>query len=873
MFRTNNRALTPVDVFANRIEEWEAVRRSLAAVVAQRRAADFDVEDVQHPRHNVLALYGVGGIGKSTLSQRIAERLSGAPGPEHWTALDERFGRVLPVRIDLSHQAGAGFESVMLAVRLALAEIGRPLAAFDLALARYWEHRHPGEPLEDYLRSHTFLNRYDRGGNLREQMASTVGELAQLVGIPGAALAGRALHAAVRSLRERGRNARALSGCRRLPDILEAEPTEETLAYAAHLLAWDLAQIPAADSVTPVVLLDTFEDVGDRVHRDLERLIQRMVWLMPNVLFIVTGRNRLRWDDQGLEGQLDWVGPECWPNLVPGATADPRQYRVGYLSPQDGEDYLSRRLVVDERALIGEEIRRVLVRRSGGLPLYLDLAVMRFLDLHERTGNAPAVDEFDAEFPALLARIFRDLSDEERDVLRAVSLFDSFSVDLAAAAAGLDRDSAVLRLTDRPFVETAPGAVWPYHLHELVRTAVRSADTSSEDRWSERDWRRAAQRAFDALGAEFERGGREPSRRVLLGCLRQGLSLARDHDLDLGWLADAAYAYVQDFVWEPIESGSSTNLDAPATALAASLSAIAQRQRQHRSLTAERLREVLAAGTLPAGLRELPIYFLAECERDLGNLTVSLEGMRAVADGGGRLAPDAARGILHLTRRLGHFPEAIAAAEGLGAEGKKERTVGEILWTQGSIGPACASFAQARDLAVDRRQHGEAALCQAYLAFSAAFADRARAIEQIDRADHMLRGSQARFAELQVTNARLLADAGHGSDLLDRATEAATLASHNGLSSCVAYAKFALCFHAAVIGAPDLLRTGREWLGESVRGAEFAYLVELTYFMTGEQAPADLPRARWIDGTEATRARWTGLVLDRRREISGRRGE
>jgi hypothetical protein len=45
----------------------------------------------------------------------------------------------------------------------------------------------------------------------------------------------------------------------------------------------------------PVILLDTFEDVGDRTHRDLERLIQRVVWLMPNCFFVVTGRSRLQW--------------------------------------------------------------------------------------------------------------------------------------------------------------------------------------------------------------------------------------------------------------------------------------------------------------------------------------------------------------------------------------------------------------------------------------------------------------------------------------------------------------------------------------------------------------------------------------------------
>lgn len=57
-----------------------------------------------------------------------------------------------------------------------------------------------------------------------------------------------------------------------------------------------------------MVLLDTFEDVGDRTHREMERLLQRVVWLTPNVLFVLTGRSRLEWAEDALAGQLDYTG-------------------------------------------------------------------------------------------------------------------------------------------------------------------------------------------------------------------------------------------------------------------------------------------------------------------------------------------------------------------------------------------------------------------------------------------------------------------------------------------------------------------------------------------------------------------------------------
>jgi len=151
---------------------------------------------------------------------------------------------------------------------------------------------------------------------------------------------------------------------------------------------------------------------------------------------------------------------------------------VGYLSAEDCETYLCERLTVAERPLMDERTRHLVTANSRGLPLYLDLAVMRVPDPHE----------FNLDFPALVARTFRDLTPSVRNVLREMSLLDSFSVVLASAAAGLDHDAPALELVERPFVDADPGAPWPYRIHELVREAAREADSTSEDRWSTADW-------------------------------------------------------------------------------------------------------------------------------------------------------------------------------------------------------------------------------------------------------------------------------------------------------------------------------------------------------------------------------------------------
>ncbi|MFI0941269.1 ATP/GTP-binding protein [Streptomyces sp. NPDC021020] len=868
LFRSNQQDLRAEDVFADRMDEWNAVARSLAAHAVAVRQPGFDVADFESPRRNVLVFYGVGGIGKSTFSRHLEEHLlSDGPGIDQWTPVPEQVGRLLPVRIDLSRQSGLGFEDILLALRLAAGRLGSPMPAFDLALRRYWDVNHPGEPLEAYLRRHGFLRRFATAMSLPEQVQSVLGDVAQAVALPGTlgALVGQSLRSVIGSLREHRKNMAALAGCARLADLLEADADLDALSYYAHLLAWDLAQLPADRSGTLVVLLDTFEDVGDRTHRELERLIQRVAWLMPNVLFVVTGRNRLQWDDERLDGQLDWTGPSAWPHLAPGATAEPRQHRVGYLSAEDCERYLCRRLTRHGQPLMAAGTRHEIVRRSHGLPLYLDLAVMRYLDLFQRTGRQPAAGEFQYDFPALVARTFRDLSGAERQVLRTVSLFDSFSVDLATAASGLAQDSATLQLVERPFIDADPAAPWPYHLHDLIREAIREADATAEDRWSAADWHRAARRAFDALRAELPPAGED--RRRLLACLTQGLRLASSYGLELDWLVDAGYRYVSDFIWEPIDLPLGTPGSA-ASALATTLRAAARRQRVHRQEIVDELTAVLAGGLLPPSAQDLARYFLAECQRDLGRHEESAAGMRQVAEGAGPLAADAARGLVHLARRLGDFPAVRAAAERLPAGSRRHRTLGDLWWTQGSVSLACSAYDDACRAATAESNPGEAALSRACLAFAAAFQDTGRADQQLQLAEGLLEGASIRWAEIQAGIAGLLRDAGADPALPARAAGIEADAEASGLTSSVAYARLAVCFHHAVLADQPGLAAARTRLRGCVNGAEFAYLLEISHFFDGSEPPPDLPRAAWLDGTQATAARWSTLLADRRAAVS-----
>ncbi|MGW7260492.1 ATP/GTP-binding protein [Streptomyces sp. NPDC054834] len=712
-------------------------------------------------------------------------------------------------------------------------------------------------------------------------MQSALADVAQALMLPGTigSVVGQVTGALIGALRERRQTVRALAGCARLADLLEAEPDLDAMSFYPHLLAWELARLPDGKKVVPVILLDTFEDVGDRTRRDLERLIQRTVWLLPNAFWVITGRSRLQWADPNLQGQLDYTGPAAWPGLAhtavptaltPTGASAARQVLIGDFSPEDCDDYLARRLTRDGQPLIGENIRQVITARSHGLPLYLDLSVARFLELR-RNGHNPQPADFDHDFPALVARTLSDLTPDERHVLRSVTLLDAFDIPLATRAAGLTHEGPAQRLTERPFVHDNPFGLWPFHLHGLIQSAVRNAEDTTDDRWTERDWQQAAQRAFTVLGEQQQAADGPSSRLLLIACLRQGLRLARDHRLDLDWLTPAAWSYVSDSIWEPLarpaRQEQASALQTPAEALAELLHTLARRQHEHRARTVDRLTAVIDTALLPDELREMAVYYRAKAERDLGRSGASRHGMQYVADRGGRLAPAARRGLAHLARLAGDFPTALATARTLGWAGRRHRVEGDIWWPHADMHRAAAAYAAARTQAEEHGIAGERATSQAQRAFVVSFTDPDAAADEIDLAHQLLAGMVLRVTTATVAAAELIRDAGTTRDIEDRAEQLRTEIRLAGVAVAEPILELALTFHHAVRGDDEKITGSITRLRELTQSGDYAYYADIAHFMAGLPLEEPSP-ARWIDGAETTRQRWRGLVTARRAYLS-----
>lgn len=532
--------LAAQQVFTDRVTEIAAFDASLDSLQRSLSAAELSpVIDRSVPRTNVLVYYGVGGIGKTTLSQEIENRFV-----DH--GRDSAEMRAV-IRCDFADTAAFDIESYVLRLRAGLGHLASGWPAFDIAFGVYWERAHPGEPLNEFLNRDSVLRRVARSVGLSEQISST---LVDLVGaaLPGVAKATQAVGGLLYGQAKKAvARHRILSQCDILGDLLDADADFEALLYLPYLLAWELDRLRPS-RVRAMVLLDTFEEVTSRNTRDLERWLQRLAFLMPNVLFVITGRNRVDWADLVRADELDFVGAQRWPNLAAGHLGDePRQHLVGYLSPSDADGYLAAALTRQGQPAIPEGIRQRIVTASAGLPLYLDLAVTIYLDILAR-GEVPAEKNFGQPLPAVAAQILRDLELGERDLLRAAALLEDFDLEALRAACPGVPDAAVRRFKDRPFLEFDPNRTWRYSLHAVLRDAIRHADTDEDgsglrDSWSARERADAASRVMVYLQLTATSAAASGDRSTQVAAVRQAIALCHLTGQFVDWLVDGVQRF------------------------------------------------------------------------------------------------------------------------------------------------------------------------------------------------------------------------------------------------------------------------------------------------------------------------------------------
>jgi len=648
-------------LFTNRTTECASFLDARERVLAGLPEYAADPADLSRGRRNVLCFYGMGGMGKSSLSRELQRR-----------AAEPVAGRVTLVsRTDFHRPDAFSLEQQLLQLRLDLLHRDFPARAFDLALGIYWEKAHPNEQLADYLRRRGVAGTTARRTGLADQVETVVSEALDAMGTIRSGR--RILTLLSDAFLDRVRRRKFMGTCPFFAPIVEEPEPERMLPYLAALLGWDLMQAQQRRGIEVVVFWDTWERLqqpGGPLG-GTEELLARIAYLMPTALFVVTGRNRLTWADERSQHTMRYGGPERWPGLA-DTGEEPRQHLLGALSEQDRLSYLTARLRDVEQPGVDLVIAKI-ADGSVGLPLYLDLAATR-VDQLAAQGRPLDPAEFGGPLEELVVRVMSGLSDGERRLLRAAAVRDAFDADVLRESVRrvVDQrpsDAELSRFLAYDFVLRDPHRALPCSLHPRLRDSVRACDHVSPDPWSEREWSEATQGALTVLERRLAVTARdEPEGLAGDGARAVWGVEAFPYAAALGvapeWLLPVVLTQRSQGDWAQLEQQAALPHDPGSgfAPLAAAMRALVAAKTGDSAGAAARYRAVLDHPMTTGQLRDFTTLQLAEVAVLDGAADEGTAALRALVAERSVYEGTAAQHLAYLAWRAGRYAEALAWA-------------------------------------------------------------------------------------------------------------------------------------------------------------------------------------------------------------------
>ncbi|ROQ59016.1 hypothetical protein EDF36_2473 [Rathayibacter sp. PhB152] len=493
-------------LFTDRVDESVAFARSVQAL----RRGLLEATPPTIERRNVLAFFGVGGAGKTTLSKRLQHWVkSGLPAEAEWgssppTEVDAT------ARVDL-HDSFGRIDVARVAARLRLAYAETDVGgwhAFDIAFARWWALAHPGEPLPRMSGATGF------GAAIAETLSNVAGDTVDLHEVvmagtmTGVATRGFAWIAkqAIHSFRMT--QASGVGDFSAIIDEIEEisadDPRPSLVVRIIGLLTERLIQLEPERRPLVAVFVDAFEKLADDPMRSGEGRLNDIVFAMPFTLFVFTGREHIDWAER--TSVMRHRGRRTWPGLVlrrldePEVDVEPRQHAFGDLGPGDRRRFL--KAAREEYGLaVSNEVLEAVADASGGHAQYLRLAIDVALDL-TRDEEPITADAMTGGTDALAIRVLSNLPADEQRAIRTACLLPSIDTKFVAAIAEMD-EGPVLRAMRRSLVAPDPaggidekGAPRRHRIHDAIRAAIRNQSLAAPGAWSPGDWSAAYDRAF-----------------------------------------------------------------------------------------------------------------------------------------------------------------------------------------------------------------------------------------------------------------------------------------------------------------------------------------------------------------------------------------
>lgn len=403
--------------------------------------------------YKVLMWYGVGGQGKSTLLREFGRMARDFNEAEK----KARSGKGLALaRVDFDDERLKRIDSALYSIRLQLGQAsGLSFLTFDAAFVSYYRKTRPGIDVAAEF-PELFRGENEAFADLLDVLGDNLSMAVDLasIALPGAGL----IYKWGSRLTGRLKNWWSTRGNEVLAGIENLTP-DELLQKLPSFLGIDICDgIAAKPSLRPVIVLDTYEALWrERGQKDAltdrraDGWMRLLVQDSPGALFVIAGRDRLRWDE------ID----EAW-----GAVID--AYLLGGLSDEDADRFLKAVPIVED------DVRNRIVESSEGLPFHLDLQVTQYEEMRE-AGQEPKPEAFGGTPSDILARFLEHLNDGDQAQLRLASYVNVITRPIMASLAQAFPGRAVNFSFDRmvarsTFTQVFDGA---YTIHALMQEELQ----------------------------------------------------------------------------------------------------------------------------------------------------------------------------------------------------------------------------------------------------------------------------------------------------------------------------------------------------------------------------------------------------------------
>jgi len=383
--------------------------------------------------YRVLVFYGVGGIGKTSMRKEMSRMLDATDLPEVYSCLDFD----VPTYRDQ--------ETALFVLRDALREGFKvSFPTFDIAYAVYWQKIHPQTPMD--AKNFPLLE----NSNLIGEIAGLLGAVPLIGLIPKLAIAatkgGKMIH-----------DWWTKRGDQELRGLSELDPAEIAERLPMFWAA-DLRDHMQRHEVPAVLFLDTYEGLweterSEGIFHQRDEWVRELVSQLPEVLWIVFGREKLRWPE------ID----QDWSRYL-------HQHLVGGLAPEDARTFLS------TCGIGSDEVVGAIIEGSQGVPYYLDLAVDTWFEIKDRQQQVPVPGDFARTPREMFSRFLRHLTQPEIESLKVLSVprfwdYELFELLVSRYQTGYPL-TAFNDLCRFSFVHEKTAASWS--MQQLMRESLRS---------------------------------------------------------------------------------------------------------------------------------------------------------------------------------------------------------------------------------------------------------------------------------------------------------------------------------------------------------------------------------------------------------------